>query len=263
MQNHLHNRSEMSIFIYAIILVQHDQFDSSLLLETTDRISSSGVIYLVEWNSVSAVVSNIKTDSLTPDDSTVMEYANVIEKLAKNYDVIPVRFGTLFKTIGSIKYMLKKNYTTIRQNLHIIKNKCEFGLKVFYDSKKLKDSFMLKPVIGQEEDKANFPNAKKSVYLDYINKKMVIHRCEELCLSFTNSIIFDIKECFARLNPVSRFEKMVTDSNLISAVFLVEKNKENELIYAVKSLKKRHSNLNFVLTGPWPPYNFVKLTNQL
>ena len=37
-----------------------------------------------------------------------------------------------------------------------------------------------------------------------------------------------------------------------------EKDKITELVLAVENLQKRYGHLQLLLTGPWPPYNFVE-----
>jgi hypothetical protein len=40
----------------------------------------------------------------------------------------------------------------------------------------------------------------------------------------------------------------------------LEKDKKEELIKAIKDLQEIYPGMDFVLTGPWPPYNFVETT---
>jgi hypothetical protein len=52
---------------------------------------------------------------------------------------------------------------------------------------------------------------------------------------------------------------MVTNSILLDAVFLVKKNKKDEFIQAISTFKQQHDDLQFLLTGSWPPYSFVDI----
>jgi hypothetical protein len=44
------------------------------------------------------------------------------------------------------------------------------------------------------------------------------------------------------------------------AVFLLDKERKDALIHVIEELQNQYPGLNFVLTGPWPPYNFVEST---
>ena len=48
--------------------------------------------------------------------------------------------------------------------------------------------------------------------------------------------------------------------NIIDAVFLLEKDKKEDCINVVNNLQNKYPSLNLMLTGPWPPYNFVDIT---
>jgi hypothetical protein len=62
------------------------------------------------------------------------------------------------------------------------------------------------------------------------------------------------------LGVSSGFKKMLTGNVLIDAVFLTEKGKKEQLIKTVKELQSQFPDLNFLMTGPWPPYSFVDIT---
>lgn len=46
---------------------------------------------------------------------------------------------------------------------------------------------------------------------------------------------------------------------LLNNSFLVERNKFNEFSGRIGKLEKKHPDLKFLYTGPWPPYNFVNI----
>jgi hypothetical protein len=59
------------------------------------------------------------------------------------------------------------------------------------------------------------------------------------------------------LNAIYKIQKMATVSIIIDAVFMVEKERKSDVIQAVADMKNQYPGLNFILTGPWPAYNFV------
>jgi hypothetical protein len=50
---------------------------------------------------------------------------------------------------------------------------------------------------------------------------------------------------------------MTTATLVADAVFLLDKDKKHELVQAVEDIQDQYPSLNFILTGPWPPYSFV------
>jgi len=102
--------------------------------------------------------------------------------------------------------------------------------------------------------------AGNSVFREYVNKKLIEHRAEELLLKHIEKIISEIVLKLGQLNPVSKFKKMASPTNIIDAVFLLEKNRNDGIIGAMEELQNTYPSFQFVLTGPWPPYSFVEIT---
>lgn len=249
----------MEKIIYAIVSVKRVPEKLIALLSGIEGIAGAD-IYAVSFNEISAVVSDKERAALIADKSSAIEYAEVIENLAAHFTLLPMRFGSVMESADAIIKMLERNYFEIQNNIQKVDNKCEFGLKVFCDTEKLHEELRRK-----SEETANTTSKpsieiRNSVYGDYMNKKLKEHRLEELLLTYVDCVIAGITGYLDRLDAVNKFKKMTTASNIIDAVFLLEKDKKDTLILAVEELQNQHIGLKFVLTGPWPPYNFVDFT---
>ncbi|MFA5816220.1 MAG: GvpL/GvpF family gas vesicle protein [Bacteroidales bacterium] len=249
----------MEMMIYALASVKKNPEKLNMLLSRMKGISGAG-IYAVNFNEISAVVSDINRADLIADRSNALEYAEVIETLAQQFTLLPMRFGSLMESTEAIIKMLERNYNEIQHNLQKVESKWEFGLKIFCDPEKLKAELMAKSEADIKTSAKPTPETRNSVYRDYVNNKLKEHRLEELILTYVDSVIAELTGHLARLNAVNKFKKMATASTIIDAVFLLDKDKKGELIQAVEALQKHYAGLNFVLTGPWPPYNFVEIT---
>lgn len=249
----------MDMMIYSILSVKNNHEKLNTLLIAMKGISGAD-LYAVSLDEISAVVCDIKRADLIADKTNAIEYAGVIENLAQQFTLLPMRYGSLMESTDLINKMLGRNYHEFQQNLQKVENKCEFGLKIFCDSEKLRAELIAKSVSVNQAPTTTAPEIKNSVYRDYVNQKLKEHRLEELMLTFVDSVIVEITGHLARLKAVNKFKKMTTASTIIDAVFLLEKGRKDELIQLVVDLKKQHPGLNFVFTGPWPPYNFVDFT---
>ena len=49
------------------------------------------------------------------------------------------------------------------------------------------------------------------------------------------------------------------DTRLMSAAFLVDRTSWVEFIERIESFGEQHDELAFDVTGPWPPYDFVRI----
>jgi hypothetical protein len=79
-------------------------------------------------------------------------------------------------------------------------------------------------------------------------------------MAYIDSVIAEITKLLGKMKAIYKFKKMTTEITIIDAVFLLEKDRKDTLIKGVEKLQNQYKALNFVLTGPWPPYNFVEIT---
>jgi hypothetical protein len=219
---------------------------------------SGADLSVIIFDQITAVVSDIKNTNIITDKSNAVEYAKVIETLSQQFTLLPVRYGSIMESAELIYNMLERNYLEFQQNLQKVENKVEFGLKVFCDSEKLKKELKAKTEVELITEPAQ--GNKNSIYRNYLNEKLKVHQFEELLLGHVDTIIQDITTHLTQLNPIHKFKKMESESNIIDAVFLIKKSKQEDLITTVKDLQNKHTGLRLMLTGPWPPYNFVNIT---
>lgn len=242
--------------IYSILSVKKKSETLNACLHQLKGISGLD-LFSVSYKEIAAVVCNIQSENLIADKSNAIKYAEIIEKLATDFTLLPVRFGSMMESSNQILNMLERNYADIQHNLKKLKDKYEFGLKVFCDSEKIKAELRVKT---ETDLKLNpIAGSETSIYKAYIDKKLKEHRLEELLLKHVETIVLDISNQVLHLNPIYKFKKTTTTTNIIDAVFLIDKSQKDEIINAVNDLQNRYPSLHFMLTGPWPPYNFVEI----
>ena len=246
----------MEIMIYALLSVKKKPERLHALLAGMNGIAGAD-LHQLSFDEITAVVSNMSRASLIADKSTAMEYAAVIETLSKHFILLPMRFGSVMESNEAIIHMLERNYHDIQQNLLKVERKYEFGLKVFCDSEKLMAELREKSEASPLPSATPAPEIKNSESRNWVNKKLKEHRLEELLVTYVDSVIAEITGQLDRLKTISKIKKMVTPTTIIDGVFLLDKALKDELIHAVGDLQNKFPGLNFILTGPWPPYNFV------
>jgi hypothetical protein len=249
----------MEQMIYAIVSEKGDQGKLAAGLAGIKGIAGAD-LFAVSVDEISAVVSETERADLITDKANAIAFAGVIENLAQQFTLLPMRFGSLMDSTGSICNMLEKNYSGFKNNLQKVENKSEFGLKIFCDTGKLKAELNLKSEETSETSQKPVTENKNSVFKEYINQKLKAHRLEETLLGYIDSIIAEFKGFLIELNAEKKIKKMTTATTIIDAVFLIEKDKKAELVRAIEDMQGKYSELNFILTGPWPPYSFVDIT---
>jgi len=249
----------MDKMIYSILFVKNNQEKLNTLLIAMKGISGAN-LYALSIDEISAVVSDIKRADFIADKKNAIEYAGLIENMAQQFTLLPMRFGSIMNSTEIISNMLEKNYSGFQKNLQKVENKSEFGLKIFCDTGKLKAELNLKSEETSETSQKPVTENKNSVFKEYINQKLKAHRLEETLMGYIDSVIAEFNGFLIELNAEKKIKKMTTATTIIDAVFLIEKDKKAELVRAIEDMQGKYSELNFILTGPWPPYSFVDVT---
>jgi Mg2+ and Co2+ transporter CorA len=218
-------------------------------------------VYTVHHRDLAAVVSDTPIRIYDPTRENVLAHELVNETVMREYTVIPMSFGTIFRTREDIVELLKSTYRAFDDVLEKMRDKIEFGLKVLWDREK---------VIGRLEEgdeeirrlkQEITNNAQSSTYF----ARMQLGRLIEGALEASaNRYVGDIHESLKPVAVASRSNKPIGDRMIMNAAYLVERSREQEFDEAVKGLSRRYEDLlAFKYTGPWPPYNFVNIKLRL
>lgn len=254
-----YNCAEMAILIYSILSVTESPAETHALLSEI-RGMQEEELSMVIVDKIAVVTSNIQESPIKADQQNALAFAAVIESLAHHFTLLPVRFGTMMDSAATLTGMLGRNYDDILSNLLKVEGKSEFGLKVFCDSHDLMAQLKSKSETNTSTVSNPAPEIKSSVFKAYVNRKLEEHRQEEMLLSFIDSVIAEIRESLNSFNAIARMKKKATETNIVDAVFLLKMQDKDALIQTVRGFQDRHPELNYVLTGPWPPYSFVEFT---
>jgi hypothetical protein len=216
-------------------------------------------VYAVRCDDLSAIVSDTPLGVLDPTRDNVLAHQRVNETVMREHTVLPMSFGTMFKTRDDVTAFLKSAYRAFSDVLDKMENKLEFGLKVLWD----RDA-VIREIEGEDEDihrlKSEIAAQKGSTYF----ARMQYGRLIDGALQSKSERY--VSEIFDRLRDVSvaaRANKPIGDRMILNAAFLVTRDREDEFDARVKALGANHDKLTFKYTGPWPPYNFVNIRLKL
>jgi len=246
----------MSKLIYAIIDHNNKQDIRNAFFSCTSGISAAK-LYAVSEHNISAIVSSFSSGGQTWAKEQVLEFASVTEKLSEHVNLLPVRFGTILKSDDDIRQLLVKHYNAFETNLKKTANKIEFGLKVLWDCEKIKHE--IKKKSEPNELNAGDYFRQSSIHTNYLFEKMKQHKLDDAVLQYVDKFIDNIRGAIQALNSDTKFKKTVSDSIMLDAVFLVNKKQYDEFKDIIISFGNQHAGLQFLLTGPWPPYSFMDI----
>jgi hypothetical protein len=216
-------------------------------------------VHTVHYRDIAAIVSNTPMVVQDPTKDNVLAHQRVNETVMQHHTVIPMSFGTLFKTDDDIMELLRSAYDAFTDVLNKMQDKFEFGLKVLWD----RDQIIHE--IEEEDDdirrlKGEISSQKGSTYF----ARMQYGRLIDAALQARSErYVAEIFEGLRDVSVASRSNKPIGDRMIMNAAFLVARNLEHAFDVRVKDIGQHYEKLTFKYTGPWPPYNFVNIRLKL
>src|SRR5881296_4533299 len=213
----------------------------------------------VHYKDIAAVVSDTPLEVLDATRENVLAHERVNEAVMRDHTVIPMSFGTVFKTRDDIIELLRSAAEAFGDVLNKMRNKLEFGLKVLWDRDQA-----IREVESEDEDisrlKKEISGQKGPTYFARMQYGRLI---DSALQSRSERYVADVLEQLREVSVASRINKPIGDKMIMNAAFLIARDQEAAFDVKVKSIAGRLDKLTFKYTGPWPPYNFVNIRLKL
>ena len=239
----------MKLYLYGII-------DSSDQIEEPIYGLEGSGIYNVPFCDIGAVVSEISQPIQDVTEGAVLEHEAVAEKLMANFTVLPARFQTIIDGKDSLLSMMQSYYEDFKDNLARLHNKLEFGIKIIWSADKVKKSIVKALKKGEQRMIDSSPSKR------FIKEKFEKYKIDEEFEAKADRFIKVMDIFFSKFASEKKLKKLKTDNLLLDAVYLIEKDRENDFRETFEHIKSGPPCLRYLFSGPWPPYNFVVLSKK-
>lgn len=264
--------------------------------KTDSKLPAEGLggdeIFTVSEQDVEAVVSKISSEGFdleeiqkeAPEDSTWTEEKALHEKVTeeamglqfppypwsedplKNTNpeaIIPMKFGTIFKTKENLEKTLKKHYTHFKEDLEKLKGKQEWSVKSYLNRQAFEKEVKKISTVVQKKEKeiAQIPEG-----MAYFMKKeiddTVSKEADKILQNFGESFFETLKQHTEAGANGKILEKELTGKSpplVLNMMCLVSEEKLKDFIKEIDNLNEEYKprGFNFEYSGPWPPYNFI------
>ena len=243
-------------YVYGII-----EASESMTFGKTGIGGTGETVYTVHHGDVAAVVSKTSVFIFDPTRENALAHEHVIETVMKTNTIIPMSFGTVFRTDDDIRQVLKSIYPSLKDVLKQMAGKLEFGLKVTWD----RDAVIEELKRDNEEiHRFHIELTKKHLQSTYFARMQLGRMIDKALAERAAEYVRAIYEALRGVCVASRDNKVIGDKMIMNAAFLIDREKEGEFDAAVNKIAAKFSDrLNFKYTGPWPPYNFVNIRLKL
>jgi hypothetical protein len=258
--------SEIGHYVYGIVYSRED------LAADLVGVDPGYPVTTIESRGLAAVASRVALDEFGEEplrenlnDVTWLEdkaraHEQVLEAVLKRATVVPMRLCTIYSGEDQVREMLGREREMLLDALERLDGKAEWGVKAIAEPGALERAALERSDLAADEEGASSGVA-------YLNRKRreAAARVEED--EIANEWAEAIHEQLARhasdalLNPLQRPEVSGYDGEMVlNGVYLVDDAEVDDLRAAVERLQDDYRSVRLALdlTGPWPPYNFVK-----
>ena len=248
--------AEMGKYLYCIIPCSDNRtFDADVIG------NGGGVVHTVPHNGLAAVVSDSPVTQYESTRRNMMAHEKAIERVMKEFTLLPVRFGTITDSpspIQDIQKLLGSRFEEFQKLLKDMEDKVELGLKAFWRDEKA----IFEEIVAENADIRRLRNSlsgksPEATHFDRVRLgEMVKEALNRKRAKEAAKILLPLR----RIAHSVRENEALGDRMVVNAAFLVNKSKEPEFDDAVSRLEEQFSErVAFKYIGLAPPYNFVNI----
>jgi hypothetical protein len=184
---------------------------------------------IVPFRMLGAVVSPTRYGRAPLDENEIEDYTRVLEEVQQTAAVLPAPPGTVFRSRESLARWLELHYFTLTQAMGVVEGHSEAR------------------VVITKSPSADLPDATASE---------IKENTKQLASVASDSLRVLRSQATATISlPVSEQDTTV----VARASFLVDMERWGLFTELVAKEDQRHADLDFRLSGPWPPYDFVRM----
>jgi hypothetical protein len=223
--------------------------------ETIVGINSQPVRFL-KFSSLSAAVSSFDDSQKSFDINSMITYHRVIESLFREGAIIPFRFKTLLDSEEEVESLLKEKEDSYKDLLSTLDGVAEMGIRLVKEKPVRSDGSHNNHKSEIPQDVPNpgtsFLKSRRAFYSVAAWSKDQQNEFGDLCARQFQGLFVNFKSEVSPLPEVQNRKGLT----MISLYFLVRKDLVHKFRSRFQELKPIISD-KIMLSGPWPPYNFV------
>ena len=197
-------------------------------------------IHVVTSHGLMAAVSEVDGPTTVPSVSTLLAYERVVEAIHARQTVIPMRYGCVMENKEQIVQLLEDHRREYEALLLRLSGRTEMGIRLLWP-----------PSATPLPSLLRLPGAAYLASLRNRYNSQDTLASEEGLLADRFVALLD--DCFTEQR---REVSLSHRGRLLSLYFLTPKSGAEEFRKMVRKLSTPYG-VKLLLTGPWPPYNFV------
>jgi hypothetical protein len=213
-------------------------------------------IYNVPYREIGAVVGDLNDSAYEPTEDHLLRHEEAVENVMESHPILPARFSTVLSTHDEVISLLKRHYDEFIENLKRVKGKVELGVKVIWPADEIKDALQEKK---KDPNQGNLGVLEQGPGTRYLFKRLEEKHLAEGIGTEADRLIEAINGLLSPYAVDKRLRRLVTERMLLSASYLVERDRVDQFKDGFRVMQERFNQLKALYSGPWPPYNFVTI----
>jgi len=192
------------------------------------------------------------------------QHQQVLDEVAKISAVIPLAFGSIFKTMEALKAKVVEDHSRFAKLLKLIRGKEEWGLKLYYNQKTLKESLSKNhPSVSTIAQGLSSASAGKAFLLKKELEEKLKIVSKDTINSARKSLYDTLSKQFEHLKLLENSSTELDenkDTNVLNLATLATEAQSMSLHSILEQFNgsQKQFGIYVQMTGPWPAYNFVK-----
>ena len=182
---------------------------------------SSDGTELLAFRDIAAIVSDAEYSAAPPAGEMIEQYRRVLDDVFTKAPVLPAPVGTVFRTRETLTRWLELHYVTLTEALSFVADRAEARVHVAR-------------VNGRSDERETGSDVAAAAAEAF----RALRRQSVAAVPLKGEHITGI---------------------VLSSALLLDKELWNDFAASVDDQRKRNPRLAFELTGPWPPFDFVRM----
>jgi len=178
-------------------------------------------VSVLRFRDIGALVEQVPFSHAASVQCDAERHRGIIERVFRDGAILPAPCGTIFRGTERVRRWLEQNYIALNEGIHFVAGRCEARVHV---SLRAPEESLSEEKVGEAE-------------LSAAECLRLLRRCAVAAV-----------ELPLRL-----------PSTILSGAFLIEQARWSEFAEQVRAETRRRTELVCAKTGPWPPYDFVRL----
>jgi hypothetical protein len=175
---------------------------------------------LVITGDVGAVVRPAAFESVEVCDEQIDAFEEVVEAVFERQTILPAPFGVVFRNTDHVTRWLQMHYLTLTEAIHLVEGRCEVR-----------------------------------VHMRLRNAEQIVEEPDTVA----TQAAMELYHTVSREADASVMLRRPALNAVLSGAFLIDRSEWETFSAIVAAQARQYDSLLVEQTGPWPPYDFVRM----